>query len=333
MTKKAAVVPVLMFASAATLVLAACESSGNYRVGWVGDTPPPGDTGSSGSSSSSSGGSSSSSGGTASSSGGSSSSSGGGSSSGGSSSGGTGTRARGLVGNLIVTAGNTVIGVAGQHDRLAQVVNGKLPAAGVVTGTVTQVLSRTGQTLVKLGEGTGGSGGGLILDGVGGKVGALVGIDLGKGTVIAAPEGSKSLIGLNVLAANPTTGTLATVGAGSGGKLVTVEVNRPGAGTGNGGVLGTGLLGGSGSGSGNGLTGAVAPVVQGVTGAAAPTVQGVTGAVAPTVQGVTGAVAPAVQGVTGAVAPAGQGVTGAVKTTVGTVTGTVGGVLGGLKKK
>lgn len=227
MKGKTAIWPALAFASVAALALAACESSGNYRVGWVGDNPPPGgsssSSGGSSSSSSSSGGSSSSSGGSSSSSGGSSSSSGGTGSSGGST---------GLVGNLLVTAGNTVIGVAGKHDQLAQVVNGKVPATGIVTGTVTRVLDRTGQTLVNLGEGSGG--GGLILDGVGGKLGALVAIDLGKGQVIAAPEGSKPLIGLNVLAQSPTTGQLATVGAASGGKLLALNVNGT-----TGGLLGT----------------------------------------------------------------------------------------------
>lgn len=243
MTRKAAIWPALVLASTAALALAACESSGNYRVGWVGDNPPPTSSSSSGgsSSSSSSGGSSSSSGG---SSGGSSSSSGGSSSSSGGSSGGT----SGLVGNLIVTAGNTVIGVAGKHDQLAQVVNGKLPVAGIVTGTVTRVLDRTGQTLVNLGEGSGT--GGLILDGVGGKLGALVAIDLGKGKVIAAPEGSKPLIGLNVLAQNPGTGSLATVGAASGGKLLALDVN--------------GALGSSGGGLLGGTTGGLVRTTKGV---------------------------------------------------------------------
>ncbi|WP_447726771.1 hypothetical protein [Sphingomonas koreensis] len=240
MTGKTAIWPALVFASTAALTLAACESSGNYRVGWVGDNPPPSSSSSSGGSSS--GGSSSSSGGSGSSSGGSSSSGGtpGASSGGGS----------GLAGNLIVTAGNTVIGVAGKHDQLAQVVNGKLPATGIVTGTVTRVLDTTGQTLVNLGEGSGT--GGLILDGVGGKLGALVAIDLGKGKVIAAPEGSKPLIGLNVLAQNPGTGSLATVGAGTGGKLLALDAN---------GTIG-GLLGGTTG----GLVGTTKGVVQTATG-------------------------------------------------------------------
>lgn len=236
MTGKSAIWPALVFASTAALALAACESSGNYRVGWVGDNPPPSSSSSSGGS-----GSSSSSGGSGSSSGGSSSSSGGTGSSGG---------ATGLVGNLIVTAGNTVIGVAGKHDQLAQVVNGKLPATGIVTGTVTRVLDATGQTLVNLGEGSGT--GGLILDGVGGKLGALVAIDLGKGQVIAAPEGSTPLIGLNVLAQSPATGSLATVGAGTDGQLLALDVN---------GTTG-GLLGGTT----NGLVGTTTGVVKTATG-------------------------------------------------------------------
>lgn len=141
-----------------------------------------------------------------------------------------------LVGNLIVTAGNTVIGVAGKHNGLAQIVNGVVPKSGILTGKVTAILAGTGQTLVHIGEGTGGSGsGGLILDGVGGKLGALVALDLGKGKVIAAPEGSRGLIGLNVLAQNPNTGKLTTVSALSGGSLLAIDVK--GAST-NGGVLG-----------------------------------------------------------------------------------------------
>lgn len=149
-----------------------------------------------------------------------------------------------LVGNLIVTAGNTVIGVAGKHDGLAQVVNGVVPKSGILTGKVTAVLAGTGQTLVQIGEGSGGTGsGGLIIDGVGGKLGALVALDLGKGKVIAAPEGSRGLIGLNVLAQNLNTGKLATVSAASGGKLLAIDV--PGA-TANGGLLAPvkGLTGG-----------------------------------------------------------------------------------------
>ena len=157
--------------------------------------------------------------------------------------------ANGLAGNLIVTAGNTVIGVAGKHDGLAQVVNGVVPQTGIVTGTVTRVLDKTGQTLVNLGEGSGT--GGLILDGVGGKLGALVAIDLGKGKVIAAPAGSTPLIGLNVLAQNPKTGSLATVGAATGGNLLALDVNNP-----------TGLLGGTAG----GLVGTTKGVVQTTTG-------------------------------------------------------------------
>jgi hypothetical protein len=277
MTGRTANWPALVAASSAALVLAACESSGNYRVGWVGDTPPPDGT----ASSSSSGGDDGGSGGTASSGGG---SSGGGSSSGGSSggasSGGTASSGgpggqTGLIGNLIVTAGNTVIGTAGASDRL--ITNGVIPKTGVLTGKVTAVLAKTGQTLVNIGEN--GTGGGLILDGAGGKLGALVGIDLGKGKVIAAPEGSKSLIGLNVLAQNPSTGKLATVSAASGGKLLAIDVN----GATGGGLLNGGVLGGPAGtpvpqpGAVGGAVGGVVDKTKGVVGTTVGTVTGATG--------------------------------------------------------
>ncbi|ODP37015.1 hypothetical protein [Sphingomonas turrisvirgatae] len=308
MNKKTAGMPALVFASAASLLLAACESSGNYRVGWVGDTPPPGGgTASSSGGDGSSGGTASSSGGTGSS-GGASSSSGGGTTS---SSGGTGGGATGQVGNLIVTAGNTVIGVAGTSDAVVR--GGVLPTAGVVTGTVTGILTRTGQTLVKLGEGTGGNGGALILDGVGGRLGALVGIDLGAGQVIAAPAGSKSLIGVNVLAKNPQTGQLATVSALQGGKVLSVDVNGA-----TGGLLGrdTGLLGNVGK--------AVTGVTGGLTGGA---LNG--GAAGGVTTGLLGGVTGGVSG--GVATPAPQApTTGVVGGTVKTVGGVVNGVTGGL---
>lgn len=344
MINKTMMVPALMFASGAALMLAGCESSGNYRVGWVGDNPPPGGSsgggdGSSGGTASggdSSGGGTSSGGGDGSSSGGASSggassggassggassggASSGGASSGGASSGGATGGAGNLIGNLIVTAGNTVIGAAGKTDRVVR--GGVLPTAGVVTGTVTGILAKTGQTLVKVGEGAGGTGGGLILDGVGGKLGALVGIDIGKGQVVSAPAGSKALIGVGVLAKNPSTGQLASVNALSGGKLLSVEVN------GTGGLLGSdkGLLGG--------VTGTVGGVVNGVTGGVTGgVVSGVTAAATgASGSGLVGGVVNTVGSVVGGATGGGSNGTGGVLApATGTVTGTVGGVVSGV---
>ncbi|QIK78114.1 hypothetical protein G7077_03490 [Sphingomonas piscis] len=77
----------------------------------------------------------------------------------------------------------------------------------------------SGHTLVQLGGGTS-----VLLPGTGGRLGDLVRLDLGRGTVVGGP---RPLIGLNVLAANPTTGQLATVSAVSGGNLLGVTVVNP----------------------------------------------------------------------------------------------------------
>lgn len=194
----------------ATFSLVACESSGSYRLASVGTVPDGSSSGGTASSGGGDGSNSSSSGGTASSSSGGSSSSG--SSSGGatasSSSGGSSSSSSGgagpLGGPIIVTAGNAVIGVAGKHNQLATLVNGKVPAATPVTATVTRVLTKTGQTLVNLGNGNS-----LILNKAGGKIGDVLKIDLGSKTVIGAPSGSP-LLGVGVLSPAGS-GNIATV--------------------------------------------------------------------------------------------------------------------------
>jgi hypothetical protein len=220
--------------SALAISLAACESSGSYRLASVGSVPDGSSGGSSGGDGSS-GGSSSSGGGTTSSSGGGSSSS----------SGGAGP----LGGNLIVTAGNAVIGVAGKTNGLPQTL-------APVTGTVSKILYKTGQTLVDIGNGNT-----LILGKAGGKVGDLLRIDIGSKTVIGAPNGSP-LLGVGVLAPAGSGNILtATVGKTVG---VVVDVTKP-------------------------LTGSVTGSVTPQAGTTTP-ITGATGAVGGVVKGVTGVV-------------------------------------------
>ncbi len=135
-------------------------------------------------------------------------------------SGGSGGSGGNSYNNLIIASGNVLIGAAAKFGNLSGTVNGTVPAAGVVSGKVVAVLNTSGHTLVKLGNGTN-----VLLDGTGGKLGSLVSIDFGKGRVIG---GTTPLIGVNVLAANPRTGSLATVSAASGAKLVGVTVLNPG---------------------------------------------------------------------------------------------------------
>lgn len=259
--------------ASAAMIVSACESTGSLRLASVGSVPD-GSTASSGSS----GGD----GATSSSSGGSSSSSSGasGGPSGGGTSGSDSANALG-AGKILVTAGNTVIGVAGTTRK----VNGgvSLPATGLVTGTVTRVLRKTGQTLVDIGQGNM-----LILGKAGGAVGDPLRIDLGSHTVVSAPNRS-ALLGAAVLSP-----------AGSG-NLVAVPLNRAldltsGA---SGGLLRSGLANGlSGSPTG-GVAGSVSGSATAGGSATTTTPQTpVTGA-ATTVGGVAGGAVNATTGVLG----------------------------------
>jgi len=285
----------LALATTAALALAGCESSGNYRIASVGTaSADPGDAGtSSGGNDTGSGGTGS--GGTGSGTGG----TGSGTGTGGTGTGNGTTGGNGLLGGVLVTGGNTVIGAAGKHSQVAQGVNALIPGSGIVTGKVTRILQGTGQTLVQLG-----SGNTLILGKAGGRLGDLLSINLGNGKVIGGPTGSP-LIGLNVLAANPVTGKLATVTAASAGQLVSVTVP----GTTNTGLLGNGLAsGGLLHGPTNGLTNVLATPATGTANGSAST--GLTGTVTTTVKAV--------------VAPTGT------NSVIGKVTAPLQGVLGGI---
>ena len=285
----------LLLACTTALSLAACESAGSYRVASVGSVPD------SGSGSASDGSGSGDTAGTGSGSG-SSGTAGSGSGTGTGSTGSTGGSggSQGTLGSgILVTAGNTVIGAAGKQSALTNAT--LLPTAGKVSGVVTAVLTKTGQTLVNLGSGQS-----LILNGTG-KLGEVVKIDLGSRSVTGAGAGS-SLLGVGVLSSPSATGKLAAVNVANAGPLLTV----------GGKSIGGGLTG---------ATGVLTPVSSVVSGVVTP--GSTTGVLTPATGIVSGVVAPT--GSTGVVA----GVGGAlgVTTTPGStqVGGALGGVLG-LKK-
>lgn len=250
--------------SCAAMALASCGTSGSYRLASVGNVPGDGAT---------AGGAGSGSGADVAAGPGSNSGSGAGAGAGSGSGGGTSTTASSsavpVVGPVLVSAGNAVIGVSGKHDALAGTVGGIVPGATPVTGTVTAVLRKTGQTLVDVGGGQS-----VVLNKAGGTLGEVVSIDLGSRKVVSAATGS-SLLGVGVASATPPTGSLASVNLASG-------------------TLGSGGLGSGGLGSGAVADGVV-PVVTGVVHGVVNTVAtnapvsptGVVGSVLPTVQGAT----------------------------------------------
>lgn len=284
----------IALASSAAMLMAACSSTGHYRVGAVGDVPgstastdgggtDPGTSIASTSGAAGSGGMAS--GATATGTGTSTSGAGGG-----------GGAATGFSAPLLVSAGNAVIGVAGRQDAAGQRLGGVLPATGRVDGVVTAVLRRTGQTLVDVGGGRS-----VVLNRAAGRLGDAVAIDLGSRKVVGAPTGS-ALLGLGVASATPPTGTLGSVNVASGG-------------------LGA-LTGAAGSGGGT-ATGIVPRAATTVASVASGTPVGtVTGAVpTPT--------APITRPVGGIVAGVGLGAGAATSTGSGTTTGGALGV-GGL---
>lgn len=187
----------------AALIVTACSSNGSYRVASIGDVQSEagtatGNTGSDGSGNTGTG-NGNGSGGTT----------GTGTTGNGSGNGSSGGQTS-LGSGVLVSAGNAVIGLAGKHNTLAGRVNGALPLATPVTGTVTAVLRDTGQTLVRLGSGQT-----VALNSVTGIVGEVIKLDLGSKTVISATDGS-SLLGVGLLSPTAISGTLGSVNVGTG---------------------------------------------------------------------------------------------------------------------
>ncbi len=203
-----------------------------------------------------------------------------------------------VIGGVLVKTGGLVNVIADKGLLLASAVDGKVPGNTNLVGTVVGVVKSTGVALVQTGNGQQ-----YLVDGLAAAPGQLITATIGKATAIGSPTASP-LIGASILSPGQQNGSLLTVGVGSGGQLVTLQ---PGTG-GNllGGATG-GLTGGTPGGSpvGSPVT-LVSNVVTTATGALGQVGGGAT-------DGGT-----AVDPVTGLV-------TG--------VTGTVGGVLGGLKPK
>ena len=359
-----------VLASTTILTLSACSSNGSTRFASVGQIPPGSASGggSGGTGSSDSGGT------------------GGNGLGSGSGTVGNGTGGPGLGGSdsgpedtgggssvssagtgLLVTAGNAVIGVASQHNAVAETVSHILPGTQPVTGTVTAILQDTGQTLVDLGNGQS-----VAVQSAAGIVGEIVRIDLANLKVVGAPDNS-SLLGVGIATAQPVTGTLAGLNVLTGNNAVgglvdhttaaVVAVIAPGstipaqvdqaiapvvttvvgvvnqatAGLGSGDVAsvvntaGSTVLQAAGD-----PGGAVTSVVTNVTGAASPVgtvvpvVQTAVNAVVPVVQGTLDTVAPVVQNVlgSGTAIPGGDGSLGSLPTSAVAAVGAVVGVTG-----
>lgn len=206
-----------------------------------------------------------------------------------------------VIGGVLVKTGGLVNVIADKGLLLASAVDGKVPGNSNLVGTVVGVVKSTGVALVQTGSGQQ-----YLIDGLTAAPGQLVTATIGKATAIGSPTASP-LIGASILSPGQQNGSLLTVGVGSAGQLVTLQ---PGTG---GNLLGAGT---------GGLTG-------GTTGNPAATPVTLVSNVVTTA---TGALAQVGGGVTGG-APGGGTAVDPVTGLVTGVTGTVGGVLGGVKPK
>lgn len=207
-----------------------------------------------------------------------------------------------VIGGVLIKTGSLVNVVADKGLLLASAVDGKVPGNANLVGTVIGVVKSTGVALIQTGEGKQ-----YLVDGLAAAPGQLITATIGKATALGSP-GASPLIGASILSPGQQTGSLLTVGVGSGGQLVTLGNGA------NGGLLGTGNLLGGGLHGGPATTPVGAPValVNNVVGTATGTLGSVTG------------------GVTGGATGGGTTPTSPVTGVVGTVTGTVTGLLGGL---
>lgn len=200
-----------------------------------------------------------------------------------------------VIGGVLVKSGSLVNVVADKGLLLANAIDSKLPGDANLVGTVIGVVKSTGVALVQTGNGQQ-----YLIDGLTAAPGQLVTATIGKATALGS-AGASPLIGASILSPGQQSGSLLTVGVGSGGQLVALQ-------PGTGGNLLGGVTGGAPGGSPVGTPVAlVSNVVSTTTGALSQVTGGVTG-------GAPGG-------------NTGNPVTGVVSG----VTGIVGGVLGGLK--
>ena len=202
-----------------------------------------------------------------------------------------------VIGGVLVKSGGLVNVIADKGLLLASAVDSRLPGDANLVGTVVGVVKNTGVALVQTGNGQQ-----YLVDGLAAAPGQLVTATIGKATALGSADASP-LIGASILSPGQQNGSLLTVGVGSGGQLVTIQ-------PGTGGNLLGGVSGGLTGGTGGSSTGSPVALVGNVVSTA-------TGALSQVGGGAKG----------GDGGNDGNAVTGVVKG----VTGTVGGVLGGLK--
>jgi hypothetical protein len=214
----------------------------------------------------------------------------------------------GLLGPVLVTAGNAVLDVSGQTPSIAQVVDAAVPGSVPLAGTVVRVLGDTGKALVDTGQGRI-----YLVDGVTAALGQAVSLNVLDKPLL--PAGSNPLVGASLVSATQNAGSLATVGVDAAGNIVNAVVTPLGAGNGTvGAVLPT---------SSTLITNATGQVVGAVLGSATTGGGAVLAPVTGTLVPVTTALAPVTSGAV--LAPVTAATSNLATATVGTNTVVSGG--------
>ena len=159
-----------------------------------------------------------------------------------------------LLSETLILAGDKATLAANASYYAANAVDGVLPGDAQIVGSVVGVVEATGQTLIQTGNGDA-----YLLDGLTAAPGDLITTSLGGATLIG---GGESLVGVSLLSGEQQQGELVTLGVGSGGELVILDINGANLDYSVGDVLGgvTDPHGGGGD-----LLGGVHDVAEGVT--------------------------------------------------------------------
>ena len=159
----------------------------------------------------------------------------------------------GVVGAVLVAAGNAALSANGQTPVLVRAVDRAVPGSVPLAGTVSKVLGSTGQALVETGQGKT-----YLVDGLTASVGQAVSLNVLDKAVL--PPGTAPLVGTSVLSTTQNAGTLATVGVDAAGRLATATTTPLG---GNNGTAVSAVVPGT-----TGLAGTVGSVVDTAAGTA-----------------------------------------------------------------
>ena len=122
-----------------------------------------------------------------------------------------------LLSETLILAGEKATLAANASYYAANKVDHLLPGDARIVGSVVGVIEATGQTLIQTGNGDA-----YLLDGVTAAPGDLITTTLGEPTLLG---GGESLLGVSVLSGEQQQGELVTLGVGSGGELVILDID------------------------------------------------------------------------------------------------------------